>query len=109
MTGPYRRRKAPRQEIDPKAERYYVYRLYAADGQLLYIGRSYDPLQRLRSHHASAADWPAKVVEIEGHGPYTWDEAVRREREEILRKRPPHNIDGVTKKTNRKVPLLKAS
>lgn len=100
-----RRRKPRRESIDPGAVRYYVYRLRDAAGHILYIGRSCDPLARLKGHHATGAEWPSRVVQIEGHGPYTWDEAVRRERQEILRERPPHNIDGVTKKTGRLVAL----
>jgi hypothetical protein len=87
-------------EFDPDALRYHVYYLYDAEGRLLYIGRSCDPLGRLRAHHANA-DWASQVASIDGHGPYTWAEVVRREREEILSKRPPHNIDGVTKNTGR--------
>lgn len=86
--------------FDPDEKRYHVYRLYDAAGQLLYIGRSFDPLMRLRTHHANT-EWASKVVAMDGHGPYTWDEVVRREREEILTKRPAHNIDGVLKNTGR--------
>lgn len=91
-----------RAPIDPSAERYHVYHLYDTDGALLYVGRSCKPIARLRAHHKSA-DWAARVAEIEGHGPYTWAEAVRRERADILRMLPPHNVDGVTKNTGRKV------
>lgn len=107
MTPPRPRRwKNRRPEIDHEAERYYIYRLYGADG-LLYIGRSCNPLARLKTHH-TATDWASGVVQIEGHGPYTWTEAVDREREEIRRHRPPHNIDGVLKNTGG-IPLVKAS
>lgn len=98
-TGPGYGARAP---IDHAAQRYHVYHLYDAAGALLYVGRSCQPLQRLRAHHKSA-EWAARVAQIEGHGPYTWAEAVRHEREDILRMRPPHNVDGVTKNTGRKV------
>jgi hypothetical protein len=101
-------RKLNRPPIDPAAERYHVYRLYDGEGALLYVGRSCQPLQRLRAHH-SKAEWAAKVVGIEGHGPYTWGEAVRREREEILRLRPLHNIDGIVKNTGRTFDSIVAS
>lgn len=96
-----RRRKVQRPPIDPDARRYYIYRLYDATGALLYIGRSCRPLQRLKGHHASGADWPKAVVQIDAEGVYAWDEAVQRERQAILSERPRHNIDGVTKKTGR--------
>lgn len=98
-TGPRHGERAP---IDPAAERYHVYHLYDAAGSLLYVGRSCQPLARLRAHQ-KVADWASRVAEIEGHGPYTWSEAVQREREDILRMRPPHNIDGVTKNIGRMV------
>lgn len=93
----YGKRKA---EFDPNARRYHVYHLYDAAGALLYIGRSCEPLKRLRSH-ISLTDWAVRVAEIEGHGPYAWAEVVRREREDILRLRPLHNIDGIVKNTGR--------
>lgn len=92
----------PRPDIDHAAERYHVYHLYDAAGILLYVGRSCQPLVRLKAHHKSA-DWAARVAGIEGHGPYTWAEAVKRERVDILRMQPPHNVDGVTKNTGRMV------
>lgn len=99
ITTGYQRGRAP---IDPAAERYHVYHLYDAAGVLLYAGRSCKPLARLRAHHKSAG-WAAQVAEIEGHGPYTWAEAVQRERRDILRLQPAHNIDGVVKNTGRTV------
>lgn len=98
-TGPRDRGRALN---DGAAERYHVYHLYDSAGDLLYVGRSCKPLARLCAHHKTA-DWAARVAEIEGHGPYTWAEAVQREREDILRMKPPHNIDGVVRNTGRKV------
>lgn len=91
-----------RAPLDRNAQRYHVYHLYDDDGALLYVGRSCKPLARLRAHFKTA-DWASRVAEIEGHGPYAWDEAVRLERLDILRMRPAHNIDGVTRHTGRKV------
>lgn len=98
-TGPGRGERTP---LDPDAQRYHVYHLYDATGALLYVGRSCAPLARLKAHHAKA-EWASRVVEIEGHGPYAWAEAVQRERADILRMKPPHNIDGVIRNTGRKV------
>lgn len=98
-TGPRHGERAP---IDPTARRYHVYHLYNGAGGLLYVGRSCKPLSRLKAHH-KAADWASEVAEIEGHGPYTWDEAVQAERADILQMQPPHNVDGVTKNTGRRV------
>lgn len=99
ITTGYQRERSP---IDPAAQRYHVYHLYDAAGVLLYVGRSCQPLARLRAH-IRAADWAPRVTEIEGHGPYTWAEAVRHERRDILRMRPAHNIDGVVRNTGRRV------
>lgn len=89
-------------EFDPEAKRYYVYRLIDADGGVLYIGRSCDPLGRLKSHHATRGiDWPSRVVQIEGVGPYNWAEVIRAERDAIMAERPPFNKDFVVRKTHR--------
>jgi hypothetical protein len=98
-TGPGHGERAP---LNPFAQRYHVYHLYDAAGVLLYVGRSCQPLARLKAHRAKAG-WASRVAEIEGHGPYTWGEAVQRERADILRMKPAHNIDGVVRNTGRKV------
>lgn len=99
ITTGYQRERSP---IDPAAQRYHVYHLYDAVGALLYVGRSCQPLARLRAHTRTAS-WASRVAEIEGHGPYTWADAVQHERHDILRMQPAHNIDGVTKNTGRRV------
>lgn len=93
--------------FDPDAKRYYVYRLIDAEGQVLYIGRSCDPLGRLKAHHAARGiDWPSRVVQIEGDGPYTWAEVVKAERDAIMAERPPHNKEFVLTKTYRPPSLV---
>lgn len=92
--------------FDPDEKRYYVYRLLDAAGDVLYIGRSCDPLARLKQHHASGADWPSRVVQIEGTGPYTWAEVVKEERDAIMAARPPFNKEFVANKTYRPPPLI---
>ena len=39
-------------------ERTAVYRLFAVDGQLLYVGMTHDPLQRFAVHRSERAWWP---------------------------------------------------
>lgn len=90
-------REARRSDWDPAARRYFVYRLLDADGDCLYIGRSCAPLNRLRDHHASGAEWPTRVVQVDAVGPFTWNEVVKREYEAIVDERPPHNVMGVTR------------
>lgn len=95
-----------RQQRDPNERRYHVYRCIDAAGEVLYIGRSCNPLARLRQHHATRGiDWPSRVVQIEGYGPFTWDEVVREERDAIMAARPPFNKDFVVTKTYRNPPL----
>lgn len=86
-----RTRRQRRPPLDPSLRRYFVYRLTDASGGCLYVGRSCTPLSRLKAHHATEADWPTGVVQVEAWGPYTWDEAVRRERLAIEAEQPPFN------------------
>jgi hypothetical protein len=86
--------------FDPAERRHYVYRLFDAAGDAVYIGRSQAPMDRLRAHHAAGAEWAPRVVGIEAWGPYTWADVLRREREAITAARPPGNKDFVTRKTH---------
>lgn len=95
-----RRRPGARPDIDREARRYYIYRLTAADGACLYIGRSCQPLTRLRQHHG-LTDWASSVVGIDAWGPYVWREACDRERDAVYLYKPQHNRMFVTSHTYR--------
>jgi len=66
-----------------------VYRLFDADGHLLYVGMSCDPLRRWSEHARKA--WWAEVarLELEPHG--TWEEAAEAEALAIRREAPAHS------------------
>jgi hypothetical protein len=42
---------------------HYVYRMYAWDGRLLYVGRTYRPGQRMQAH-ASQSQWWAATTHV---------------------------------------------
>lgn len=86
-----RRRKPRRAPLDPTVRRFYLYSLTDADGEPVYIGRSCDPVARLRAHHSSGAWWTPEVVGMDVWGPYTWGRAVEVEAEVIRRERPRGN------------------
>lgn len=76
-----------------RISQYFVYRCYDAAGVCLYIGRSNDPVRRLRDHHGTVSQvWPRQVVQVDVAGPFTWPEAVRLERQAIEAAQPVHNI-----------------
>lgn len=79
-----------RPEVDLAARRYYIYRLSDADGGCVYVGRSCQPLTRLREHHRTT-DWAASVVQIETWGPLTWREACEAERTMVYASKPTAN------------------
>lgn len=67
-----------------------VYRLYAADGTLLYIGSAYDPDRRCKSHHGKHW-WPLvarRTVEWQGNR----SRAYTAEAAAIKAERPVHNL-----------------
>lgn len=106
LTPAMRRRWKPQRSQRAMYERVnYVYRLLDAAGQAVYIGRSVDPLARLKMHHATGAEWAASVVGIEAWGPFHWDDVVRLERDAIMRERPPGNKEFVIRNTYR-APVL---
>lgn len=69
-----------------------VYRLYAADGTLLYIGSSYDPDKRCEAHRRTP--WWSEVA----HRTDEWVEsrwkAYSAETSAIWREQPKHNVAG---------------
>lgn len=68
-----------------------LYRLVRADGQLLYVGISSNPIERWRKH-ARKKPWWAQVDRIDVEWIATnWD-ALDREREVIKDERPLYNV-----------------
>jgi predicted GIY-YIG superfamily endonuclease len=94
-----------RPDLDRTAVRYFVYFLCDASGKAIYIGRSCNVPARIRSHHAEAAhesetydrylkrEWFFDVRSVSLAGPFTWDDAVKRERAEIELHQPRGNRD----------------
>lgn len=96
-------RRPIRPGIDKDTARYFVYFLRDADGVPVYIGRSCDVAARIRAHHANIdhpgipedrrTTWLLDCRSVSMLGPFTWDEAVARERAEIERHQPRANRD----------------
>lgn len=105
IAPPRRRRKPVRSNDHMSARVTYIYRLTDAAGEVLYIGRSVNPLDRLKAHHRTGAEWASRAVGVEAWGPFHWEDAVRLEREAITAERPPGNKDFVITKT-RPAPVL---
>ena len=76
-----------------------VYRHFNADGQLLYIGCSTDPMGRTKAH-ASSAPWFREVARIELQHFDSLSDALAAEAEAIRMERPLHNV-----KCKLKVPI----
>lgn len=69
-----------------------VYRLYGAEGALLYIGSAYDPKQRSKKHRDK--DWWPQVVRRDDEWHPTREAAYVAETEAIAQLRPPGNRIG---------------
>lgn len=70
-----------------------LYRLYAANGDLLYVGIAYDPRVRWAQHRADKAWWPEVYrYALEWHP--TRSRALKVEKDVIARERPRHNVHG---------------
>ena len=69
-----------------------VYRCWAADGRLLYIGMSMGVAHRLSEHRRTAA-WFPEVAKVTTQTYQSRDEAMTAERIAIQHERPIHNKD----------------
>jgi predicted GIY-YIG superfamily endonuclease len=79
-------------ETDTASRKAAVYRLYAADGTLLYIGSSYDPDKRCEAHHHTP--WWAEVARrTDEWFPNRW-KAYSAETAAIWKEHPKHNLAG---------------
>lgn len=88
---------------DRRGRRFFVYFLSSASGELLYIGRSYDPVRRIKCHVAEASSpdtmeatrkalWLMDVRRVDMIGPFPFGEAAIRERELIRLVQPHGNL-----------------
>lgn len=70
-----------------------LYRLYGADGALLYVGISTRPFQRVREHSKGQTWWTEVASQTFEHFP-TREEAAAAELDAIRTENPQHNIAG---------------
>lgn len=79
-------------ETDKASRKAAVYRLYAADGALLYIGSSYDPDKRCEAHYR-APWWPEVARRTDEWMENRW-KAYSAETSAIWKEQPKHNLAG---------------
>lgn len=75
-------------------ELHFMYRMYDAAGDLLYLGIAYEPLARIPGHRRKPWADEVRTVTIEPMGPLVRYEALRVENETIQAERPRHNVVG---------------
>lgn len=73
------------------AHNYYVYRLYASDGALLYVGMSKSPNARLKRHKRDK-DWAADISSMNYKGYDSRDSARAAEIDAIRTEGPRYNV-----------------
>ena len=74
----------------PLLRKHYVYRAFAADGRLLYVGCTQDPKQRLADHKMQSK-WHAQMRRLKIAGPYNYETARQLEYDAIEGERPQFN------------------
>lgn len=73
-----------------------LYRLYGADGSLLYIGIAFNPPTRWYAHACDKGWWPEVTRKEVSHWYESRREAETAERSAILTEMPKYNITGMT-------------
>jgi predicted GIY-YIG superfamily endonuclease len=86
--GAFRR---PKPAELPPLDGTVLYRLYAEDGELLYVGITEHPERRLR-HHALKKEWWPEVARQEVRSYQTRADAARAEHAAITRENPRYNV-----------------
>lgn len=76
--------------MDPSLREHFVYRVFAADGSLVYVGCSYNPEKRMREHKYTSRWWHL-LDRVKLSGPYNYETARRLEYEAIRTEDPSHN------------------
>jgi hypothetical protein len=91
-------------QTNPAVKMQQLYRLYDADGTLLYIGISYSAIARYAQHKADKP-WIGDVcrIEIETHD-VSRAEILEIERRAIIEERPQHNVVHSTAKAPDEIP-----
>ncbi|WP_406501552.1 GIY-YIG nuclease family protein [Streptomyces sp. NBC_01590] len=82
---------------DQAARRAAVYRLFAADGALLYVGSAYDPEERAKAHRRK--DWWPLVARRTDEWHASRDDAYAAEERAIVAEDPAHNVSGTARNT----------
>lgn len=81
-------------DADPTAREHFVYRVFDANGYLLYIGRTKSPRSRWGQHQRDRAAWMEFAASCRMVGPLDYLSAHRLERELIVRECPAYNKRG---------------
>lgn len=103
---------------DRKGRRFFIYFLSSASGELLYIGRSCQPVARIKAHIADASSpdtmeaprkalWLMDVAHVDMIGPFFFGEAELRERE-LIKFAQPHGNIALTNRWGRRGPQAKS-
>lgn len=75
---------------NPLLRQHFVYRAFAADGHLLYVGCSYSPEARLAAHR-SQSPWYCEAASFKLTGPFNYETARQLEHDAIDGERPQFN------------------
>lgn len=84
----------------PNERRHYVYRAFNAAGELLYVGRTIDPVERARAHRRSSP-WVSQVERVRMFGPLTYEKSKDVEREALKNEYPLYGITPQKRKVLR--------
>lgn len=86
-------RRQPRSRVPdlPALDSTVLYRLYAADGELLYAGITQRPERRMRDHARDKEWWP-EIARKEIRAYQTREDAARAEHAVIMRENPRYNV-----------------
>jgi predicted GIY-YIG superfamily endonuclease len=74
----------------PLLREHFVYRAYATDGHLLYVGCTYDPPARMAAHRGES-QWFHLATSFKMCGPYNYETARQLESDAINSERPQFN------------------
>jgi hypothetical protein len=77
---------------DPASRNHYVYRYFAADGRLLYVGCSLRPAIRWLEHKSWRPEMTSQVARWTQQGPYNFDAARAIEKQAIATEEPLYNL-----------------
>src|SRR6185503_18600513 len=91
----------PREQVEQLPERPGIYRFFADDGRLLYVGKANSLRRRVASYFTNSAGHSRKTLDLIRHARSVTGEecgsepaAALREAEEIRRLKPPYNRLG---------------